>query len=104
MWPGLTLYFLIDHSQNLVTFLKNLQAYFLLRIGQDSVEAFHFVQLVLLAPAPVPSPLQLPDGLVQEGDKELHRGELGSVGVHLCFVLPPGLYFFMTFMLQASLI
>ena len=86
MWPGLTLYFLIDHSQNLVTFLKNLKAYFLLGIGQDSVEAFHFVQLVLLAPAPVPSPLQLPDGLVQEGDKELHRGELGSVGVHLCFV------------------
>ena len=43
MWPGLALNFLIDHSQYLVTFLENLQAHFLLGIGQDSVETFHFV-------------------------------------------------------------
>ena len=50
------------------------------------METFHFVQLLLFAPAPVPCPLQLPDRLVQEGDEKLHGGELGSVGVHLCFV------------------
>ena len=53
------------------------------------METFHFVQLLLFAPAPVSRPLQLPDGLVQEGDEKLHGGKLGSVGVHLCFLLLP---------------
>ena len=89
MWPGLALYLLIDHSQNLITFFEHLQTYFLLRIGQDSMETFHFVQLLLFAPAPVSRPLQLPDGLVQEGDEKLHGGKLCSVGVHLCFLPLP---------------
>ena len=85
MRPGLPLNLLIDHPQYLVTFLEHLQTHFLLRIGQDSMETFHFVQLLLFAPAPVPCPLQLPDRLVEEGDEQLHGGELGSVGVHLSF-------------------
>ena len=72
MRPGLALYLLIDHPQYLVTFLEHLKAHFLLRICQDSMETFHFVQLLLFAPAPVPCPLQLPDRLVEEGDKKLH--------------------------------
>ena len=89
MRPGLALNLLIDHPQYLVTFLEHLEAHFLLRICQDSMETFHFVQLLLFAPAPVPCPLELSDRLVEEGDEKLHRGELGSVGVHLSFCLCP---------------
>ena len=49
------------------------------------METFHFVQLRLFAP--VPSTFQLPDGLVQEGHEELHRGKLGGVRVHFLLQL-----------------
>ena len=44
------------------------------------MQALHLAKLGLFAP--VPGPLQLPDGLVQEGDKLLHGGELGGVRIH----------------------
>lgn len=83
--PRMTLNFLVQHSQHFITLHQHFHPYFLLRISQDAVQTFHLPELRLLTP--VPSPLQLPDGLVQERNKLLHGGELGRVGIH-----PPGVW------------
>ena len=80
MWPGLALNLLIQHPEHSLALHQHLQSNLLLRVCQDAVKTFHLAELGLFAP--VPGSLELADGLVQEGDKELHGGELGSVRVH----------------------
>ena len=76
----MALHLLIEHFQHILALYKHLKPYFLLRVSQNPVQTLHLAQLRLFGL--VASPFELPDGLIQEGDKVLHGGELSLVGVH----------------------
>ena len=80
LWLSRPLHLLVELLQDLLALDQHLQPHLLGGVRQDTVETSHLLQLGLLLS--VPTLLQLPDHLVQEGDVLLHSRELGSVVVH----------------------
>ena len=71
---------LVQLLQDLFALHQHLEPHLLGGISQDAVKASHLLQLGLLLS--VPTLLQLPDHLVQEGDVLLHSRELDAIVIH----------------------
>ena len=82
--PGLLVsrpfYLLVELLQDLLALDQHLQPHLLGGVRQDTVETSHLLQLGLLLS--VPTLLQFPDHLVQEGDVLLHSRELDTIVIH----------------------